>query len=187
MGRSGPCRSSSSSARRCRDTAFPLTGAGRRLRAAGGRRALRASAPAHASRGGAAAEGGATGCCGCWRKEGPCRARARGRTAGLPSAVPAAATALDGGGRAAPSPKAAPVRLPGGLCPARQYAPACERQAGTGAAMPLRGGIPLIHSHRGSCGQDESRAQDITTATAAQCIGEQELEVLTPLLWGWGR
>jgi hypothetical protein len=37
------------------------------------------------------------------------------------------------------SPKAAPVHLPGGLLPARPYAPACQRRAGTGAAMPLRG------------------------------------------------
>ena len=31
------------------------------------------------------------------------------------------------------------LRLAGGLLPARQHAPACQRQAGTGAAMPLRG------------------------------------------------
>jgi hypothetical protein len=61
---------------------------------------------------------------------------------GLPGAFPAAATGLDGGGRPAPSPKTAPVRLPGGILPARQYAPACERQAGIGAAVALhRAGI----------------------------------------------
>jgi hypothetical protein len=73
------------------------------------------------------------------KKRGPARARARGCAASVPSALAAAAPALDGGGRPAPFPKAAPVRLPGGILPARQHAPSRERQAGTGAAMPLRG------------------------------------------------
>jgi hypothetical protein len=41
--------------------------------------------------------------------------------------------------RPAPSPKAAPVRLAGRLLPACQDAPACQRQAGAGAAVPLWG------------------------------------------------
>jgi hypothetical protein len=91
------------------------------------------SSSAHASRGGATAAGGAApGAAPAGEKRGPARARARGRAADIPGALPAAAAALDGGGRAAPSPKTAPVRLPGGILPARQYAPACERQARTG-------------------------------------------------------
>ncbi len=58
---------------------------------------------------------------------------------GVPRALTAAAAALDGGGRAAPSPKATPVRRAGGLLPACQHAPSRQRQAGPGAAVPLRG------------------------------------------------
>ena len=62
------------------DSSFPLAGAGRRLRAAGGRRALRAVAAAHARRGGEVAEGGAPpGAAAVGEKRGPARARARGR------------------------------------------------------------------------------------------------------------
>jgi hypothetical protein len=39
--------------------------------------------------------------------------------------------------------QAAAVRLAGGFLPARQHAPACQRQAGTGTAMPLRGARSL--------------------------------------------
>ncbi|MFY0527668.1 transposase zinc-binding domain-containing protein [Archangium gephyra] len=63
---------------------------------------------------------------------------ARGRAAGISGALAAAAAELDGGGRAAPSPKATPVRRPGGLLPACQHAPSRQRQAGAGAAVPLR-------------------------------------------------
>jgi hypothetical protein len=85
------------------DSSFPLAGAGRRFRAAGRRRALRAVASAHASRGGATAAGGAAlGAAPAGEKRGPARARARGRAADIPGALPAAAAALDGGGCAAP-------------------------------------------------------------------------------------
>jgi hypothetical protein len=57
-----------------------------------------------------------------------------------PGALPTATAALDGGGRPAPSPKAAPVRLAGRLLPACQYAPACQRQAGAVLPRSLDGG-----------------------------------------------
>ncbi|REG32370.1 hypothetical protein ATI61_105698 [Archangium gephyra] len=72
------------------DAALPLAGAGRCLRAAGGRRALRGVAAAHARRGGAVAEGGASsGAAPAGEKRSPARARARGRAASVPGALPA--------------------------------------------------------------------------------------------------
>ena len=79
------------------------------------------------------------GCCVSWRKRGLARAWTRGLAAGLPGALAAAAAALDGGGRPAPSQKAAPVRRAEGTLPARQHAPSRQRQAGAGAALALRG------------------------------------------------
>lgn len=92
--RCGLVREVAEPALRRRQLAHPLAqsllfaGTGRRLRAVGGRRALRGVAAAHASRGGEVAEGGAApGAAAVGEKRGPARARARGRAAGVPGAL----------------------------------------------------------------------------------------------------